>query len=50
MNENQYKMLHESMPSLVGGIAYNSVRKKQEEESEKDIYGNAIDLSNLLSY
>lgn len=43
-------MLHGNMPSIVGGIAYTPIREKQEEESEKDIYGNTIDLSNLLSY
>ena len=44
------KQIQNAVPSIVGGIEYKSIYDKPEETQEEDIYGDPIDLLNLLTY
>lgn len=44
------KQMQNTTPGIVGGIEYRSIYNKPEETQEKDIYGDPIDLLNLLTY
>lgn len=48
--QKQIQSMSSSVPRIIGGIEYKSIYDKPEKTQEQDIYGDPIDLLNLLTY
>lgn len=48
--QKQMQSMSSNVPRIVGGIEYKSISNNPEKTQEQDIYGDPIDLLNLLTY